>query len=314
MNGVPLPSLPPGVLIREVGPRDGLQSEAPTSVEQRVRLVNALVAAGLTRIEMCSFVSPKAVPAMAGAADVLAGVGLHPGVRRTALVPNVRGAQLALSSLNTVDELTVTISASAMYGEKNTHMSTDDALISVAAIVTEVAGRVPIDAVVSCSFGSPYEGDIAPSAVADMVARVFHAGVDCVTLADTTGMATPRRIDEVLRALPTVAMPDLGLHLHETRGTGLINAYAAMTLGVRRFDTSIGGLGGSPFAVGAAGNLATEDLVFLCDDLGIETGVEFSRLLEASAIAAEIVGRTLPSRVASAGPRLPSKGVPSAVV
>ncbi len=314
LDAVPLPTLPRGVLIREVGPRDGLQSEAPASVEMRVRLIDALIAAGLARIEMCSFVSPTAVPAMAGAAEVLVGVGDRPGVRRTALVPNVRGAQLALSAASTVDELTVTISASAIYSEKNTRMSIDDALNSVGAIVAEVAGRVPVDAVLSCSFGSPYEGDIAPATVAGMVARLFDSGVDCVTLADTTGMATPRRIDEVISALPVAAMSDLGLHLHETRGTALTNAYAAMMLGVRRFDTSIGGLGGSPFAVGAAGNLATEDLVFLCDDLGVGTGIELTRLLQASVLAAEIVGRTLPSRVASAGPRLTAARVSDAVV
>ena len=314
MSVVSLPSLPRGVLIREVGPRDGLQSEAPVPVEQRVRLIDALIAAGLGRIEMCSFVSPTAVPAMAGAAEVLTAVGERAGVRRAVLVPNVRGAQLALGGATSIDEITVTISASAMYSEKNTHMSIEAALTSVGAIVAEVAGRVPVDVVMSCSFGSPYEGDIAPAAVADMVVRVLDVGAKCVTLADTTGMATPRRIADVLAVLPDAAMADLGLHLHETRGTALTNAYAAMTLGVRRFDTSIGGLGGSPFAAGAAGNLATEDLVFLCDDLEVETGVELSGLLRASAIAAEIVGRTLPSRVALAGPRLASTGVPDAVV
>lgn len=241
---------------------------------------------------------------MAGAAEVLAGVGARPGVRRTALVPNVRGAQLALEGAVTVDELTVTVSASATYSEKNTKMTIDEALASTAAIVVEVAGRAPIDVVISCAFGSPYEGEISPETVGHMVARVVDAGATCVTLADTTGMATPRRIEEVLRALPIAVTSDVGLHLHETRGTALTNAYAAMTLGVRRFDTSIGGLGGSPFAAGAAGNLATEDLVYLCDDLGVATGIDLAQLLFASAVTAEIVGRPVVSRVALAGPRL----------
>ena len=295
-------SLPDSVFIRDVGPRDGLQAEAPVDVADRVRLIDALIDAGVTRIELCSFVSPKAVPSMAGAAELVTGVGVRDGIRRTALVPNLRGAQMAMEA--GVDELSVTISASAVYSEKNTKMTIDEAVSSVESIVSFVAGAVPVDVVLSCSFGSPYEGEIGVNDVARLADRVLAGGAACVTLADTTGMATPRRVNEVICALSASARTGVGLHLHETRGTGLVNAYAAMELGVCRFDTSIGGLGGSPFAAGAAGNLATEDLVYLCDDLGVTTGIDLGRLLAASKLTASIVGRVVPSRVAAAGPRL----------
>ena len=295
-------SLPESVVIRDVGPRDGLQAEAPVDVADRIRLIDALIDAGVTRIELCSFVSPKAVPSMAGAAEVVTGVGVRDGIRRTALVPNLRGAQMAMDA--GIDELSVTISASSVYSEKNTKMTIDEAVSSVESIASFVAGGVPIDVVLSCSFGSPYEGEIGAADVARLADRVLDGGATCVTLADTTGMATPRRVNDVICALSSSARAGVGMHLHETRGTGLVNAYAAMQMGVSRFDTSVGGLGGSPFAAGAAGNLATEDLVYLCDDLGVATGLDLRRLLIASKLTASIVGRPVPSRVAAAGPRL----------
>jgi hydroxymethylglutaryl-CoA lyase len=293
---VALPPLPASVAIRDVGPRDGLQPEAPVEVEGRVRLVEALVAAGVQRIEAVAFVSPKAVPAMAGAAEVLAAVPRSADVRYAALVPNVRGAELALEC--DVDELTVTTSMSETYSQRNVRMSVDESIDAVAAICA-TAGDVPVDAVISCSFGSPYEGDIAPAAVAEVVRRLRDAGAAAVTCADTTGMGTPARIAAVVEQVGT----DVGLHLHETRGTALVNAYAALQLGVARFDTSVGGLGGSPFAAGAAGNLATEELVALLDDLEVHTGIDIDRLVDAAHLAGALVGRDVPSRVAHAGPR-----------
>jgi hydroxymethylglutaryl-CoA lyase len=291
-------SLPARLSVREVGPRDGLQAEAPVPVEDRVRLIEALIAAGVTEIEIAAFVSPKAVPAMADAAAVVVRLGATPGVRRWALVPNERGAQLALDA--GVDALTVTVSASEAYSAKNVHMTVADSIAESARIsALAVAAGLPVDVVISCAFGSPYEGEIAPGQVARVGTAVLTAGATRVTYADTTGMATPRRIADLL----ALTGPGIGLHLHETRGTALVNAYAAMEAGVTRFDTSIGGLGGSPFAAGAAGNLATEDLVHLCDDLGVGTGIDLTRLLEASAAAATIVGHAVPSRVAAAGPR-----------
>jgi hydroxymethylglutaryl-CoA lyase len=284
--------------LREVGPRDGLQAEAPVPVEDRIRLVEALLAAGVRHIEIVSFVSPKAVPAMAGAADVVAAVGAPPGVTRTALVPNLKGAQLALDA--GVDELTVTIAASPAYNERNVHMTVDESVAAIEQVVAAASdAAVPVDAVLSCAFGSPYEGDIEPGEVAALGRRLLATGAASLTFADTTGMATPRRIDEVLAQTG----PDVGLHLHETRGTGLVNAYAGLLAGVSRFDCSVGGLGGSPFAAGAAGNVATEELVALLDDLRIESGIDIDALLAASAVVEEIVDHAVPSRVAHAGPR-----------
>ncbi len=287
---------PTAVRIREVGPRDGLQVESPVGVEARVALVEALVVAGVREVEATAFVSPSAVPAMAGAAEVMAGVPRRPDVRYVALVPNLRGAQLAVEA--GVDALSVTVSASPEYNRRNVRMSIDESVDQVTAVAGAV-GEVPIDVVVSCAFGSPYEGDIAPGEVAGLGDRVLGAGATSLTYADTTGMATPRRVGELLDEVGV----DVGLHLHETRGTGLVNAYAAWERGVSRFDTSVGGLGGSPSAAGSAGNLATEDLVHLLDDLGVTTGIDLERLLEASAIAARTVGHEVPSRVAAAGPR-----------
>jgi hydroxymethylglutaryl-CoA lyase len=290
--------LPAAVTLREVGPRDGLQAEAPIPIEARLQLLDALLAAGVTHVEVASFVSPKAVPSMAGATEVVAALGTHEGVVRTALVPNVRGAELALAA--GVDELTVTLAASATYNERNVRMTIDESVAAVATVCALAASAgVPVDAVVSCVFGSPYEGDIAPAEVAALVARVRGGGVTSLTLADTTGMATPRRIDDVLAQTGS----EVGLHLHETRGTGLVNLYAGLQAGVTRFDTSVGGLGGSPFAAGAAGNVATEEPVALLDHLGVATGIDIDALIEAATLVEGFIGHPVPSRVAHAGPR-----------
>lgn len=289
------------VEIREVGPRDGVQVEAPLPVEARVELVRALAAAGLREIEVAAFVSPKAVPAMAGAGEVLAAVADLDGVVRAALVPNARGARDAVAA--GAQELTATASASEAYSQRNVRMTIAESLAALGEIVEIGRERgVPTDAVISCCFGSPYEGEIAPGEVATIVDACRKAGAARITLADTTGMATPRGIGEVLDAVGT----DVALHLHETRGTGLVCAYAGLQRGVRRFDCSVGGLGGSPFAEGAAGNLATEGLVNLLDDLGVETGVDLAAVVAVAARLRELVGHELPSPVARSGPRLPA--------
>ncbi len=282
--------LPDSVSIRDVGPRDGLQPEEPVSIEARVELVRALAAAGVADIETAAFVSPKAVPAMAGAGDVLAGVGALDGVCRWALVPNVKGAELAVAA--GVDAITVTVSASETYSQANVKRSTEESVAGVADIVA-VAGEVPVDTVISCAFGSPYDEEIGPFDVAAIVERVQEAGTSHVTLADTTGVATPERIADVITAVG----PEVRLHLHDTRGTALTNAFAALLLGVNAFDTAVGGLGGSPFAAGAGGNLATEDLVHLCDGLGIDTGIDLDAVVAVAGTVAELIGRPVPSRV-----------------
>lgn len=293
MSAIPTPVLPPSVTIREVGPRDGLQAEAPIAVADRIRLVGALAAAGLRLIEVAAFVSPTAVPAMAGGAEVVAATA-QLGITRVALVPNLRGAEDAAAA--GAEALTFTVSASPAYNQRNVRMSIED---SLAALASVCGVGLPVDAVVSCAFGSPYEGDIDPADVAALGERCRQAGAAAVTYADTTGMATPRRVHDLLAHTGT----DVGLHLHDTRGTALVNAWAALEAGVSRFDTSVGGLGGSPFAAGAGGNLATEDLVHLLDDCGVATGVDLERLLAASALAADLVGHPVPSRLSAAGPR-----------
>ena len=282
--------LPEGISIRDVGPRDGLQPETPVPVEERVALVQELVLAGVVDVEAAAFVSPKAVPAMAGAADVFAAIPQGTGATFWALVPNVKGAELAVAA--GADALTITVSASEEYSQANVHRSVDESVAGVADIVAAAAGR-PVDTVVSCAFGSPYDEQIGPFDVAAIVDRVLDAGSDHVTLADTTGIATPERIADVITAVGT----GVRLHLHDTRGTALTNAFAALLLGVRAFDTAVGGLGGSPFAKGAGGNLATEDLVHLCDGLGVDTGIDLASMVAVAQRVARLVGRPVPSRV-----------------
>lgn len=289
------------IRIREVGPRDGLQVEEPLSVDDRVRFIEALVEAGLKTIEAVAFVSPKAVPSMAGAAEVYSRLPKLADVQWVALVPNRRGAELALEA--GLEAISLTLSVSEGYNQRNVKMSVEQSIEALAEIC-ELAGEVWVEAVLSCAFGSPYEGDIDPAEVASVARRCMEAGASALTLADTTGMATPRRIEEVIGQTG----PRVGLHLHDTRGTALLNAHTAYGLGVRDFDTATGGLGGSPFARGATGNLATEDLVYLMDDLGVETGVDLEKVLEASRLLSELIGRPVPSRVAAAGPRLAATG------
>jgi hydroxymethylglutaryl-CoA lyase len=286
------------VVIRDVGPRDGLQPERPVHAADRARLVDALFAAGVRHVEAASFVSPKAVPAMADPAPVLAAIRRPDDATVTVLVPNLRGAQDALEC--EIDELTLTISASEAYNQHNVNRSIAESLDEVAGITRlATACDVPVDAVVSCAFGSPFEGDLDPAQVATLGDRLLDRGCTAVTYADTTGMATPRRVAELIDETGHA----IGLHLHQTRGTGLLNAWAALRLGVRRFDTSVGGLGGSPFAPGAAGNLATEEFVAVLDDVGVVTGIDVDGLIDAAHIAAELVGHDVPSTVAAVGPR-----------
>ncbi len=294
---------PAAVRIREVGPRDGLQSEMPIAVADRIRLIDSLAETGLREIEAVSFVSPTAVPAMADADAVMAGVTRRDEVSYVALVPNLRGAEFAMEA--GVDGLNVTISASPQYNERNVRRTIAESLAGLSGIVARANG-LWVDVTVSCAFGSPYEGDIAPAAVARVGAAALEAGATSLTFADTTGMATPRRVEDLV----AVTGSKVRMHFHETRGTGLVNAFAALQLGVSDFDTSVGGLGGSPFASGAGGNLATEGLVHLLDDLGVSSGVSLDALLASATLVASLVGRDLPSPVASAGPR--SRLAPSA--
>ncbi len=290
--------------LREVGPRDGLQGEAPLPPVVRAELAASLVEAGARRLEVASFVSERAVPAMAGAAEVVRQLeelgGRRLGVVVAALVPNLRGALSALDC--GVDELTVTVAASPAYNERNVRRTIDESVEEIGRVVSRAAEhQVPVDAVVSCAFGSPYEGEIPAAEVARLCGRLVALGAEAITLADTTGMATPGVLAGVVGALDEAGLGlEPGLHLHETRGTALVNAYAALAIGLTRFDTSVAGLGGSPFAAGAGGNLSTEDFVSFLDALGIEHGYDLGALVQISAALCERLGREPASKVRSA--------------
>lgn len=278
--------------IREVGPRDGLQAEHPLTVEQRIEFIRQLIAAGVTHLEVASFMRDDLVPSMAGAEHVVAGVPAQAGVIRAGLVANTRGAQRAVAC--DLDEVTITVSLSETYSQKNTGRSRNDALKTTDEIITCIDAKVPTDVVISCAFGSPYADVSMEHDLPTIVNQLNNLGCDRITLADTTGEATPRLIREALALVGT----DVGLHLHETRGTGLVNALAGLEAGVRRFDCSLGGIGGSPFADGAAGNVATETLVFLLHDLGYETSINLEKLLAVTPLLAQMIGHRLPSALA----------------
>ena len=259
---------------------------------------------GVPKIEAVSFVSARAVPAMAEAADVWARVERSPIVRYSALVPNRRGASAALAA-GGFASLQAFLAASDDYNTRNVGKSVSESIEDVSGVVAEASeAGVPVECSISAAFGDPYEGDVPPDRVADVAERLADAGIAGISLGDTTGMATPTRIWTVLEAVRT-RLPGvrLNLHLHDTRGTAMANALAALEVGVDEFDTSVGGLGGSPFAPGANGNLATEDLVHMLQDMGIETGVSLERVLEVSAEVQTMIGHSVPSQVSKAGPR-----------
>jgi len=298
------PNLPKRVAIREVGPRDGLQSEAPQSVTDRVRLIDALSRTGVPKIEAVSFVSPMAVPAMAEAGEVWSRVSKAPNVAYSALVPNRFGAEAAIAA-GGFRSLQAFLSASEAYNRKNLRRSVWESVGDVAEVVW-VGSRagVPVEVTISAAFGDPYEGDVAPDRILELAVELAEVGATGISLGDTTGMATPTRVWDVVGLLRK-RLPDmpLNLHFHDTRGTAMANVLAAMEAGVDEFDASVGGLGGSPFAPGANGNVATEDLVHMLTDMGIETAVDLDRVLEAAGLAASLVGHPLSSQVSKAGPR-----------
>ena len=299
-----MPDWPARVEIREVGPRDGLQNEEPVPVAERVRLIDALSGTGLRRIEAASFVSAAAIPPMARAEDVMAAIDRRPGIVYSALVPNAKGAERAIEAKS--DELELVVSASETHNQKNVRRSVAESLIGARDVVERAhAASIEAEAIVSTAFGCPYEGDVAPERVAQLAGHLIDAGADRLSFGDTTGMATPRRVHDLLDALERagIAADRVGLHFHNTRGTALANVIAALDRGVIRFDASIGGLGGCPYAPGASGNAVTEDLAHMCADMGIETGIDLDALLACAQLAQDIVGRELPSALLHAGPR-----------
>lgn len=297
MSDMVLSNLPTRVTVVEVGPRDGLQNEkGVVSTVDKVRFIDLLSAAGFPVIEATSFVSPKAVPQLADAAEVMANIQRKPGVRYTALVPNQKGMERALAA--GVDEVAVFTGASETFVQHNINTSIAGSIESFRPVVemAREAGK-RVRGYISTAFGCPYEGHVAPSAVVRVADLLLDLGVAELSIGDTIGVATPNQVVEVTELLlGRVPVERLAMHFHDTRGTALANVLAALQLGISIFDSSTGGLGGCPYAPGASGNLATEDLLYLLHGLGIETGVSLDGVVEASRFLAGIRGRAPASR------------------
>jgi isopropylmalate/homocitrate/citramalate synthase len=294
----PLATLPERVTICEVGPRDGLQNEAQTvSAGDKVRYVEMLVEAGITAIEATSFVSPKAVPQLADADAVFPAIRKRAGVRYIALVPNERGLDRAIAA--GVREIAVFTAASESFAERNIRMTIDASLATFAGVIARAkTNGMHVRASVSTAFGCPFEGKVAPEAVVRVARALLDIGADSLSIADTIGVATPNQVVDVTRALAAagIGTERYGLHFHDTRGTALANIVAALQLGVHEFDASAGGLGGCPFAPGATGNVATEDVLYLLDGLGVATGIDLAGVRDASRFIDGILNGRVVSR------------------
>jgi hydroxymethylglutaryl-CoA lyase len=300
------------VQINEVATRDGFQMEPvfiPT--EGKIALIDRLGKLGYARIEVTSFTSPAAIPTLRDAAEVVAGIARRTGVAYTALIPNLRGAERALAC--GIDAFNLVMSCSETHNLANLRMTREQSVRQLMRII-ELAGRhaVPVNVSLSCAFGCPMEGEVAADAVLGLVARFAGRGVAGVTLCDTTGMAHPLQVQalcgEAVARFPALAVT---AHFHNTRGMGLLNVVAAVEAGVRRLDTALGGIGGCPYAPGATGNVATEDVVHMLHCAGYATGVDLEGVIEAAGTLRELVGHDLPAQVSAVGPRLRRFPVPA---
>jgi hydroxymethylglutaryl-CoA lyase len=294
--------LPKSVTIVEVGPRDGLQNEAnfvPT--EQKIELINRLSGTGLRRIEITSFVHPKAIPQLQDSEEIVKRIERKPGIVYSTLVPNEKGLERALAA--GVEEIALFVSASETHNQKNVKMSISDSLRGFPNIAEKaLASRIRIRGYVVTAFGCPYEGRVPQEKVEFIVEEYKNLGVHEIALGDTTGMANPVQVSHMIeRIKPRLDSMDLALHLHDTRGAALANILAALQQGVTVFDGSIGGLGGCPFAPGASGNVATEDLANLLEEMGIDTGIDLEKLMECAKFAREIIKKDLPGHLINAG-------------
>ena len=293
--------LPAHVTLVDVGPRDGLQNEAvPVATADKVALVHALQAAGLREIEVTSFVSPKWVPQMADNAAVMAGIARAPGVRYSVLTPNMKGLEGALPCQP--DEIVVFAAASEAFSRRNINCSIEESIARFEPVVQAArAHGIKVRAAISCAVGCPYQGEVSADEVEHVVRLMKAIGVQHCGVADTIGVGTPRRVQAAMeRALRHFPLEEVSGHFHDTYGQAVANVYACLEMGIHHFDASVAGLGGCPYAKGATGNVATEDLVFMLDGLGIETGIDLERLVDAGAAISRVLGRPPVSRVARA--------------
>jgi hydroxymethylglutaryl-CoA lyase len=299
-----LDHLPPRVSVYEVSPRDGLQNEsAAVATHSKVRLIEALVVSGLTRIEVTSFVSAKWIPQMADADQVLRMLARTPGVQFSALCPNARGLERAQAA--GVHEVAVFVSSSETHNLRNVNKTVKQTLDGFREVIEPArAAGMKVRAYVSTVWGCPYEGEIDVERSVEIARELLDRGCYQVSLGDTIGVGTPLKTKRILeRFLKDVPAPQLALHMHDTRGTALANVLVGLEMGISTVDSSVGGLGGCPYAPGAAGNLATEDLVYALDGMGIETGIDLDKLWLAGQVAEAVVGRELPGKVHKAGVR-----------
>jgi hydroxymethylglutaryl-CoA lyase len=292
------------VSVYEVSPRDGLQNERATvPLNAKLRLIHALVVAGLRRIEITSFVSPRWIPQLADADDVAENAKPPPGVTFSALCPNAKGLERARAA--GMREIAVFVSASETHNKKNVNKSIADTLAAFEETISPArAAGMLVRGYVSTVWGCPFEGAVDPGRAIAIAKKLIEMGCYQISLGDTLGVGTPLQTERILRiALGDIPAERIALHMHDTRGTALANVLVGLEMGIRTFDASVGGMGGCPYAPGAAGNLATEDLVYMLHGMGIETGIDLDRLMEAGKVAESVVGRMLPGKVHQAGVR-----------
>jgi hydroxymethylglutaryl-CoA lyase len=294
------------IAIREVGPRDGFQNEPEViATDDKVRLIELLAASGLKRLEVTSFVRADVIPQLADGAEVLRRIEVPDGVSLSVLIPNERGLENALALRDRFHEVNVFLSASESHNRANVNRSIEESLTGLERVLGRArAEGLRCEGVISVAFGCPYEGHVPPERVFEIAARLIAAGAQEIGFGDTTGMANPAQVREFFPAARAALGDEVELtaHFHNTRGQGLANVLAALDAGVTSFESSFGELGGCPVPRGATGNIATEDLVSMLHEMGLETGVSLERLLEAAAAAQEVLGRPLGSHVLTAGP------------
>jgi hydroxymethylglutaryl-CoA lyase len=294
--------LPTHVTLVDVGPRDGLQNEAqPVAAADKIELVHRLQAAGLREIEVTSYVSPKWVPQMGDNAEVMAGIGRQSGVRYSVLTPNMKGFESAIAA-HKPDEVVIFAAASEAFSQRNINCSIAESIERFRPVVHAARAQgIKVRAAVSCALGCPYQGEVGVDAVEDVVKRLLDIGSHHIGIADTIGVGTAGRVQAVMtRAMRHVPLSELSGHFHDTYGQALTNIYACLELGVHTFDASVAGLGGCPYAKGATGNVATEDVVYMLHGLGIQTGIDLDKLVDAGAFISGVLGRKPVSRVSNA--------------